>query len=103
MAVVTPFRITPNLGPDLTQTGREYYWDTIRPEGADPTYQLGVKVIGSDGHEYVHVLAGANLSADARVNIDEATWTATAAGSGSHQVVSDVLEGEAFHARKYAL
>ncbi|WP_353144711.1 hypothetical protein, partial [Paracoccus sp. (in: a-proteobacteria)] len=66
-------------------------------------YQLGSKVIGNDGHEYVHVTAAADLTADARVNIDEATWVATANGSGTHQAVVAVASGDAFQARKYTL
>lgn len=98
-----PFRITPSLGPDLTQTGKDYYWDMIDPNVSEPSYQLGSVVHGSDGHAYVHVKAAAALAANARVNIDESTWTATADASGTHMAPVAVAAGDAFHARAYAI
>lgn len=98
-----PFRITPSLGPGLTQTEADYYWDTIAPDVVEPSYQLGSKVIGNDGHEYVHVTAAANLAEDDRVNINESTWVATADVSGTHQAVVAVASGDAFQARKFTL
>lgn len=98
MPVTEPFRITPNLGPDLYQTGDEYYW--AEPSGI-VSYQLGVTVKGNDGHDYTHVTAGADFEAGDGVDIDEETWVAES--GSSHTVVSDVKEGEAFHARKATL
>lgn len=100
-----PFRITPNLGPDLTQTQKDYYWKDLSPDAADGgiSYQLGSKVVGNDGHEYVHVTAAADLDADARVNIDDATWVATENGTGTHMAPVAVASGDAFHARKFTL
>ena len=100
---VEPFRITPNLGPGLTQTGEDYYWDTINPNVTEPSYQLGTRVVGNDGHEYVHVTAAGALAADARVNINETTWVATANGTGTHMAPVAVTAGEAFQARTFAL
>lgn len=101
--VTTPFRITPNLGPGLTQTEPDYYWDTINPNVTEPSYQLGTKVFGNDGHEFVHVTAAAGLTADDRVNINETTWVATANVSGTHMAPVDVASGDAFQARKFTL
>lgn len=96
------FRITPSLGPDLEQHALQNYWDLGFPD--DPTYALGTKVIGSDGHEYVYVEAAANISsAGTDVTINETTWVATA-GAGTYETpVDSILAGEFFHARKIAL
>ena len=59
MAAKTPFRITPSLGPELTQIDTQFYWDTISDPLATPSYQLGSVVTGSDGHEYQFVKNGA--------------------------------------------
>jgi len=100
-----PFRTTPVLGPGLRQTSADYHWDMISdPTGAGaPSYQPGTKVIGNDGREYVHVTAAAGLAADARVNINESTWVATADAAGTHQAPVAVASGEAFQARKFTL
>ena len=105
MAPKEPFRITPSLGPDLHQTGAEYYWDGVTdPTGTGkPSYQLGSKVVGNDGHAYVHVTAAAALAADARVNINETTWVATANATGTHMAPVAVASGDAFHARQFTL
>jgi hypothetical protein len=100
------FRTTPILGPDLTQTGEDYYWDGIASvdvdgNAVDPSYQLGTRVTGSDGHDYTHVTAGEVLAADDRVNINETTWVATKNGTGSHQATVAVASGDAFQAKKY--
>lgn len=101
---LNPFRITPSLGPGLRQTGVDYYWDSIAPNVTTPSYQLGSKVVGNDGHEYVHVRnGGAALAANARVNIDETTWIATANGTGTHMAVVAVAANQPFHARQFTL
>lgn len=102
----TPFRITPNLGPDLTQTQPEYYWDEVgQPHGLagkpTPSYQLGVTVNGNDGKAYIHVTAAAALTAGARVNINRTTWVATANASGTHVAPVAVASGDAFQAGEY--
>ena len=101
MAVVTPFRTTPNLGPALTSTSASNYWDTIRPDGADPTYQPGTRVTGSDGHEYIYVEAHADLAAAAVIGVS-ADSTASTASTGWTAPVA-VVAGDYFHARKTAL
>lgn|SRR5690349_4459390 len=97
------FRITPSLGPDLEQHALQFYWDLNRPVTV-PSYPLGSKVIGSDGHDYVLVKAAANLaSAGTDVTINETTWVATA-GAGTYETpVDSILADEYFHARKIAL
>ena len=106
--VTTPFRTPPVLGPDLHQTSADAYYDTIAGPtitgaAVAPSYQLGTTVTGNDGHSYTHVTAAANLAADARVNINEATWVATANGTGTHMAPVAVLAGQAFQARKFVL
>lgn len=95
------YRITPSLGPDLEQHALQNYWDLGY---TTPTYALGSKVIGSDGHEYVYVKAAANIaSAGTDVLINETTWVATA-GAGTYETpVASILADEFFHARKIAL
>ena len=99
--VTTPFRTTPNLGPGLKSTSASNFWDTLRPVGADPTYQPGTTVTGNDGHLYVYVKAHAALAANAAVTINETTW-ASAAGAGYKAPVA-VAIGDYFHARKDAI
>lgn len=92
------YRITPSLGPDLEQHALQNYWDLGY---TTPTYALGSKVIGSDGHEYVYVKAAGNINTAATaVTINEATWVATA-GAGDYETpVDSILANEFFHARK---
>lgn len=96
------YRITPSLGPDLEQHALQFYWDLNSPD--DPSYALGSKVIGSDGHEYVLVEAAANITpAGTDVTINETTWVATA-GAGTYETPVDaILAGEFYHARKILL
>jgi hypothetical protein len=95
------FRITPSLGPDLEQHALQFYWDL---NSTTPSYALGSKVIGQDGHEYVLVKAAANIaSAGTDVLINETTWVATA-GAGTYETpVASILADEFFHARKILL
>ncbi len=56
--VDTPFRITPNLGPDLTQVvkdGQEWY-------GPGPSPQLGMTCMGSDGRLRMWVKASGTIA-----------------------------------------
>jgi hypothetical protein len=100
MPVTEPFRITPNLGPDLHQTS-PYYWAEIHGQNS---YQPGVRVIGNDGHEYIHVIAGATFAAEAGVEINETTRVATAdASTPEWEAPVAVAEGAWFHARRIAL
>ncbi len=98
-----PFRITPSLGPDLEQHALQNYWDL---GFTTPTYDLGTKVIGSDGHEYVYVKAAANFSSAATgLSINESTWVASEDVSDPvwQTPVASILADEFFHARKVSL
>ncbi|MCK4207194.1 hypothetical protein J3U99_20715 [Brucella pituitosa] len=94
------YRITPTLGPDVEQHETKYYWD-LNSSG-QPSYALGTKVVGSDGHDYIHVKAGAALAKDVEVQINATTFVATA-GAGGFTVPVAVKNGEYFHAKKTAL
>lgn len=97
------FRITPSLGPDLEQHALQNYWDL---GFTTPTYDLGTKVIGSDGHEYVYVKAAANFaSAATGLSINETTWVASEDVSDPvwQTPVASILADEFFHARKVSL
>jgi len=95
--VDTPFRTTPNLGPALTSTSAESYWDELGPDVAEPSYQLGTTVSGNDGKQYVYVEAHAALAADAAVAV-AASGLISEAGTGYTAPVA-VAAGDAFHAR----
>ena len=99
------FRITPTLGPDVDQVG-PFYWDALGP-GAG-SYELGTKVVGSDGHDYVFVQASANIAATpttgTAVTITEPAFT-VAAGAGGFATPPGVAitSGQRLHVRKTAL
>lgn len=102
------FRTTPQLGPQLDDvfTGLPYWDDT----GAitEPSYRLGNKEVGNDGHDYIFVKASADIASASgngtQVVVDEPAFTA-AAGSGGWYAPPGVAitEGQYFHARKGAL
>lgn len=95
------FRITPSLGPDLEQFAAQFYWDL---NSDTPTYALGSKVIGSDGHDYVLVEAGAAFAtAGTDVTINETTWVATAGAGGFETPIAGIASGDRFHARRTTL
>jgi hypothetical protein len=109
-----PFRTTPQLGPQIDDvfTGLPY-WDqhltVANPDAVvDPSYRLGNKEVGSDGHDYIWVRASANIASatgdGTQVTIDEPAFTA-AAGSGGWYAPPGVAitSGQYFHARKGAL
>lgn len=106
------FRSTPQLGPGLNSHEASYWF--LPPEtyndgstGTDDpgvSYRLGNVEIGTDGHHYVMVQAGANLDAEDVVTIDS-DWQATGDAGGSYEVPADieggsVVSGDYFHARK---
>lgn len=100
------FRTTPQLGPQLDDvfTGIPFY---DPPNITSPSYQLGNRETGSDGHDYVWVQASANIAAAAapgtQVTIDEPAMTAAAGSGGFYAPVEGVTSGQYFHARKGAL
>jgi len=104
--VDTPFRTSPNLGPDITQVvkaGEEWY-------GPGPSPQLGMTCMGSDGRLRMWVEAsGAIASAVApgtQVSITATGYddVTAATGSGGWYSVPDVAmaEGDRFWAAKGA-
>jgi len=101
------FRVTPSLGPDIEQVG-PYYYDAAKgtdKNGATPatSYQIGSRVSASNGRDAVHALNGATpLVAAARVNLD-ASFVATANGSGTHYTITAVPANQPFHALVFAL
>jgi hypothetical protein len=94
-----PYRITPTLGPDVEQHEEKYYWD-LNSKGT--SYALGTVVKGSDGHDYIHVKAEADLAKDDEVEINETTFVAKA-GAGGFKAPVAVKAGEHFHAKRTAL
>lgn len=96
-------RITPVLGPDLNQAGQQNYFDMISSP-TKPSYALGTKVTGSDGHTYVYVKAAADIAASGTdVIVTEGTWIATA-GAGAHETpIANIKSGDFFHARQITL
>lgn len=94
------FRTTPNLGPDLEQFDTQFWFDpagTVSP-------RLGNPELGSDGHYYVLVKAGASFStAGTDLTVNETTWVASA-GAGSYETpVANIPADAYFYARKIAL
>ena len=94
------FRTTPNLGPDLEQFDTQWWYD---PEGTVSPL-LGNPELGSDGHYYILVRAGAALAtAGTDVVINETTWVATA-GAGTYETpVANIPNGADFYARRIAV
>lgn len=97
------FRTSPQLGPGLEQHATQWHWDGL---GIDCSPLVGNPELGSDGHYYVLVKAGAALAAGADVTINETTWVATA-GAGGYEVPGGITGGvainEYFWARTIAL
>jgi len=94
------FRTTPNLGPDLEQFDTQWWYD---PDGTVSPL-LGNPELGSDGHYYILVKAGAALAtAGTDVVINETTWVATA-GAGTYETpVANIPNGAYFYARRIAV
>lgn len=114
MANSVPFRTSPQLGPQLDDVFVGLpYWDLTGVQDADgdpvsgitePSYKLGNRETGNDGHDYIWVQNGSTaLAVSARVNVD-ADFVATADGSGVLQAPAvAVPAGAYFHARVFAL
>lgn len=95
------YAITPSLGVNLEVTGPKSYYDD---NSSTPTPALGSKVVGSDGHTYVFVQAGAAIPAAATaVTINETTWVATAGAGAYATPVANVADDDYFWARSTAL
>ena len=107
------FRTTPQLGPQIDEvfTGVPY-WDSqlglsIGDADIDPSYRLGNKEVGSDGHDYVWVKASAAIAATpttgTQVTVTQPGFT-VAAGAGGYFTPPGVAisEGQFLHVRKGA-
>ena len=84
MATTTPFRTTPQLGPDLHQVVKA---DNVWYEGAEQigTSQLGVVEFGDDGRRYMWVEADAAVTVAASPGTQlaiDADFTAAAGTEG---------------------
>lgn len=97
------FRTTPNLGPDLEQFELTYAgW--MLPGTTEISPLLGNPELGSDGHYYVLVKAGAAFaSANTALTINETTWVATAGAGGFVTPVASIPNNAYFYARSKAL
>lgn len=100
---ILAFRTTPNLGPDVDQFELSYAgW--ITPGSIDFTPLLGNPELGSDGHYYVFVKAGAAFAtANTAITINETTWVATAGAGGYVTPVAAIPNNAYFYARSKAL
>lgn len=107
------FRTTPELGPQIDEvfTGVPY-WDSqlglsTAAADADPSYRLGTKEVGSDGHDYVFVKASADIAATpatgTQVTVTEPGFT-VATGAGGYYTPPGVAitTGQFLHVRKGA-
>lgn len=96
------FRITPSLGQDAEQVeSNSSSWNT---PGGIPSPLLGNKFVGSDAHDYVLVVAGADIaSAGTEVTINESTWVTTTAAGNWVTPVDGIKSGERFYARSKAI
>lgn len=113
MAAQTPFRITPNLGPDAwqVQPATGSYWDlisgNINAATIVPSYQLGTAVVGNDGHTYVYCKASAAIASGVAIVVTEPAFTAaTGAGLYTAPVTAGAVAipiGAFFHARRTLL
>jgi len=99
------FRVTPSLGPDLEQAATAFYYDSLTTNtntGAQLTsYQLGSRVNGSDGCDYIYVKAGgSNINANTQLAItNDGTFVATSGGTSGFYTVAAVTANQFFHAR----
>lgn len=107
MANTVPFRTTPELGPQLNYNDVNLpYYDALAGI-TTPSYKLGNKEVGNDGHDYVWVQASAAIAAAAspgtQIAITEPAFTAATGAGGYYAPVAGVLINGYFHARKGAL
>lgn len=94
------FRTTPNLGPDIEQFSTQWWYDIVGSVSPLP----GNPELGSDGHYYVLVKAGAAFAtAGTDVTINETTWVATAGAGGFETPVAAIPINAWFYARSIAL
>ena len=97
------FRTSPNLGPDIDQFDTAWFFDLNLASGQGSP-MLGNPELGSDGHYYVLVKAGAAFAtAGTDVTINETTWVATAGAGGYETPVAAIPINAWFYARSIAL
>lgn len=112
MANSVPFRVTPQLGPQLSDvfTGLPY-WDTSLGVGTSiagtPSYKLGDSEMGDDGREYYWVQASADIAATAttgtQVVITVPAYTAATGAGGFYTPVNTAItNGQYFHVSRGA-
>lgn len=103
--MTSPFRTTPQLGPNLHQVvDFESVWYDA---GNLVSPKVGTKEVGDDGHDYVLVRASATIAAASapgtQVTITEPAMTAAAGSGGFYAPVDGVTDDFYFWARKGAL
>jgi hypothetical protein len=112
MANSVPFRVTPQLGPQLSDVFAGLpYWDLTLGVGTSlstgPSYKLGDVEMGDDGGEYFWVQASADIAATAttgtQVTLTFPAYTvATGAGGYYTKPNTAILNGQYFHVRRGA-
>jgi len=104
---MTPYNITPHLGADFRDPEIQYYWDTIgNPYNlttTGPSPALGTMFLGNDGRDYLHVKATPAFAANARADVNETTWAATANAAGAWQAPVAVVAGEFVWMRRFVI
>lgn len=103
--MTSPFRTTPQLGPNLHQivddTNVWYDGNSI----VSP--KVGTRETGDDGHDYVLVRASATIAAagapGTQVTITEPAMTAAAGAGGFYAPIAGVPDDDYFWAREGAL
>lgn len=101
-----PFRITPSLGPDLTQVWDDpTFYDSVL--ATTPSYQIGSVVNGVDGGEFYFVQASANIAATANTGTQVVltqTDHTVATGTGGFYTPPGqaITSGQCFHVRRGA-
>lgn len=95
------FHITPSTGIDLEYVGDLPYYDMDRNV---PSPQLGSKVVGSDGYNYIFVSASANIAAasapGSQIAVTDTYTAATDNTNGTfYAPVAGVTSGQYFWAR----
>lgn len=102
--MTSPFRTTPQLGPNLHQTVAEGSVWYDNPDLVSP--KVGTRETGDDGYDYVFVKASAAIAAAAapgtQVTITEPAMTAAAGAGGFYAPVAGVAIDTYFWARKGA-
>lgn len=103
MPIDYPFRTSPQLGPGLTSViDAPAHYDG--QQITEPSYQLGQIHQGSDGYDYIWVVAGGTLAAEDDLDVEDGTFIATDGGGTGAWIVpaeleDGVAEGQFFHAR----